>query len=331
MSDPRPRVAVTVGDPAGIGPEILLKALAKPEIQDICVPVVFGNPRVLEEVMPVTGLSPDIRPINDVRQAEGKPESVDLIDLGDLPEGSYSKGHSSAETGNFTGRCLETAIGLAKSGEVDSVIMGPTCKKANNAGGYRFAGFRETVNHMAGEENTILITLGRVYNLARVTTHVPLSKVPELCTRANVLHCIRLLHQGFRNLGYGTPRIGVSGLNPHAGEEGLLGSEEIEEIIPAMEEARAEGIDARGPYPGDTIFFKMRDGEVDVILSMFHDHGNACIKLVEFGTLVNYLAGLPIRVFTVMHGTAFDIAGTGKADATNLEYALYQAAGQRHP
>ena len=180
-------------------------------------------------------------------------------------------------------------------------------------------------------DDTVLITLGDTYNLARVTTHVPLSDVPRLCSRENVLGVIRQSDAGMKSIGYAKPRIGVSALNPHCGEGGLLGREEIEAIGPAIEDARSEGIEASGPYPGDTIFLNMKAGEFDLIISMFHDHGNACIKLAEFGTLVNLLAGAPIPILTVHHGTAFNIAGRGIADETNLVCAFYTAAGRQTP
>lgn len=331
MTAERPRVAVTIGDPAGIGPEIALKALAHREIYDFSIPVVFGNVAVLEANRSVAGANPTIRAIADAAEARGEPGTVEVIEAGSLTPADFKVGEGSAVTGAFSGKCFETAIDCAKKGAVRSVVMGPACKQAQNAAGYKFAGFRETANHMAGCDDTILITLGKIYNLTRVTTHVPLSEVPRLCSREAVLRVIQLTDRGMKGIGYDRPRIGVAGLNPHCGEGGLLGREEIEQIIPAIEDARAEGIEALGPYPGDTVFLNMKAGEFDVIVSMFHDHGNACIKLAEFGTLFNLLAGAPFPILTVHHGTAFDIAGKGVAGETNLLYALYTAAGQKIP
>ena len=327
----RPRIAVTIGDPTGIGPEIVLKAAYEPRVRDLCIPVIYGDPDQLREVMDVCGTSPDIRIIADPAEARGEPGVLDVIAFSGAAPGSYAKGDATAATAAYSGHCLEAAIADTKAEKVHSVVIGPLCKRAMNEAGYHFSGLRETVNSMVGSDDNILLTLGRVYNLARVTVHVPLKRVPELCTKENVLAAIRLMDRGMKSLGYAKPRIGVSGLNPHIGEGGLLGTEEIDDIIPAVETARAEGIEALGPYPSDTIFFKQRDGEIDAILSMFHDHGNACIKLVEFGTLVNYLAGAPARVFWVMHGTAFDIAGTGKADEANMICSICAAAGSPIP
>jgi len=331
MAVERPRVGVTIGDPAGIGPEILLKALADPALYAVSVPVVFGNAEVLRANRRVAGMDMTIRPIADVAEAKGEAGTVDVIEVGSLTLADFTVGAGNAATGAFSGKCLETAIGRAKTGALRSVVMAPVSKQAQNAGGYKFAGFRETANHMAGCDDTILITLGKDYNLTRVTTHVPLADVPRLCSRDAVLRVIRLTDKGMKAIGLTRPRIGISGLNPHCGEGGLLGREEIEQIIPAIEAARAEGIEALGPYPGDTVFLNMKAGEFDVIISMYHDHGNACIKLVEFGTVFNLLAGAPFPIFTVHHGTAFDIAGKGIAGEKSILHALYAAAGHRVP
>jgi len=329
MASERTRVGVTVGDPAGIGPEILLKSLADPALYACAVPVVFGNAEVLKANMPVAGVTRRIHTIVDVADARGEAGTIDLVEVGSLEMTDFEVGHCNAATGAFSGMCLKTAIDAAKAGTLHGVVMAPVSKQAQNAGGYKFAGFRETANHMAGCQDTVLITFGKNYNLTRVTTHVPLADVPRLCNREAVLRVIRLTDVGMKAVGLTRPRIGVSGLNPHCGEGGLLGREEIEHIIPAIEEARAEGIEALGPYPGDTVFLNMKAGDFDIIVSMYHDHGNACIKLVEFGTVYNLLAGAPFPILTVHHGTAFDIAGKGIAGEKSLLYALYAGVGRK--
>ena len=331
MISRRARVAVTMGDPAGIGPEILLKSLVKTEIFEFCVPIVYGNIAALENSLKLAGADVKVRAIDSPAGAKGETGVVDVIEPEPLDVKAFSVGEGNAATGAFSAGCFNAAVKDGLMGKSDAVIMGPACKQAQNEGGYKFAGFRETANHFTGVDDTILITLGDTYNLARVTTHVPLSDVPRLCSRENVLRVIRQSDAGMKSIGYAKPRIGVSALNPHCGEGGLLGREEIEAIGPAIEDARAEGIEALGPYPGDTIFLNMKAGEFDIIISMFHDHGNACIKLAEFGTLVNLLAGAPIPILTVHHGTAFNIAGRGIADETNLVCAFYTAAGKQAP
>lgn len=318
-----------MGDPAGIGPEILLKSLCKSEIFEFCVPIVYGNVTSLRNNLQLAGADLKIRTINKPSDAKGESGTVDVIEPVPLDLSAFGVGEGNAATGAFSAGCLKAAINDGMAAKSDAVIMGPSSKQAQNEGGFKFAGFRETVNHMTGVDDTIQIVLGETFNLARVTSHVALSDVPRLCSRENVGRVIRQADDAMKSIGYAKPRIGVCALNPHCGEGGLLGREEIEAIGPAIDDARADGIDALGPYPGDTVFLNMKAGELDIIISMYHDHGNACIKLAEFSTLVNFLAGTPIPVFTVNHGTAFNIAGQGIADETNLVCAFYAAAGRK--
>lgn len=170
------------------------------------------------------------------------------------------------------------------------------------------------------------ILLGEKYHLSRVTTQIPLRKVSEFITRERIRKSILMLNRALKDIGFEEPRIAVSALNPHGGEGGLFGHEEIDAIQPAIEDARSEGVNAMGPFPGDTVFLGMKNGQYDIVLSMYHDHGGAAIKLLEFGHLVNFLTGVPIWVLTVSHGTAFDIAGKGVANETNREKSLQFAA-----
>lgn len=327
----RPLVAITVGDPAGIGPEITLKVLAKEEIYGFCIPVIVGASWVLQEDMSLAGVSMRIRSIQNAGEAQGEPGIIDLLDTGSLRPGSFRKGEVSPAAGAFSGQCLERAVSLALSGQVYSVLMPPVNKQSMNAGGYHFAGWSEMVKHLTGAQDVMQVLMGERCNLARVTTHVSLRQVPDLITRERVRKVILLLDRSLKAIGYQRPRIAVSALNPHCGEGGLFGREEIDAITPAIEDARREGVEALGPFPGDSVFLGMRKGLYDIVLSMYHDHGGAAIKLLEFGHLVNFLAGVPIRIFTVSHGTAFDIVGKGIADAGNLERSLRFAAGMEIP
>ena len=329
MGSERPLIAVTSGDPAGVGPEIILKALANAEVRAACIPIVVGTKAIMEADLAVAGVSLDVQVIPNVDAAKGEPGTVEVLEIEGPILGTYPLGKNSAIAGKFSGDTIAKAVGLAMDGSVQSVVVAPNSKKALHDGGYHFAGFQEIINHYTGTKDSVQILMGRHYSQARVTNHVPLRQVSDLCTRENVLAKIRILNDSLKVVGYDKPRIGVSALNPHIGEEGLLGTEEIEHIIPAVEDAKAEGIDAIGPLPADTIFLDMKESRIDIVLSMFHDHGNACIKLVEFGFLVNFLGGLPVPVFTVSHGTAFDIVGQGVADPTNLVWSILAAAGKR--
>ena len=322
----RPRVAITMGDPAGIGPEITLKVLGKAETNRICIPVVIGSSRGIEEEMRGNHSALKIRLIQDPAQARGEEGTVDLLETGKLRPGSFRKGEVSAEAGTFAWQCMEKAVSLALAGHLHAVVMGPSNKQALDAAGYHFAGWSEIVRHLTKTQETIQILMGEKFHLARVTTHVPLRQVPELISRERVRKSILMLDQSLKSIGFKEPRIAVSALNPHGGEGGLFGREEMEFIQPAIEDACREGVKALGPFPGDTVFLGMKNGQYDIVLSMYHDHGGAAIKLLEFGHLVNLLAGVPIRVFSVSHGTAFDIAGKGVADETNLERSIRFAA-----
>jgi 4-hydroxythreonine-4-phosphate dehydrogenase len=322
----RPRVAITIGDPAGIGPEITLKVLRKAETYRICIPIVIGASWVMQEEM---GRNPDalkIRVIQDPAEAIGEQGLIDFLETGSLPPGSFRKGEVSAAAGIFGWQCMERAVSFALAEHLHAVVMGPYNKQALDAGGYHFAGWSEIVRHLTKTRETIQILMGEKFHLARVTTHVALRQVPELITRERVRKAIVMLDRSLKSIGFKEPRIAVSALNPHGGEGGLFGREEMDAIQPAVEDACQEGVKALGPFPGDTVFLGMRKGHYDIVLSMYHDHGGAAIKLLEFGHLVNLLAGVPIRVFSVSHGTAFDIAGKGVADETNLERSIQFAA-----
>ncbi len=324
----RPRVAITMGDPAGIGPEITLKVLRKAETVRICIPIVIGASWVVKEEMGKGSDALKIRVIQDPAEATGEEGTIDLLETGSLQPGSFRKGEVSAAAGSFGWQCMERAVSLALAGHLHAVVMAPYNKQALDAGGYHFAGWSEIVRHLTKTQETIQILMGEKFHLARVTTHVALRQVPELITRERVRKSIVMLDRSLKSIGFREPRIAVSALNPHGGEGGLFGREEMEAIQPAIEDACKEGVKALGPFPGDTIFLGMKNGHYDIVLSMYHDHGGAAIKLLEFGHLVNLLAGVPIRVFSVSHGTAFDIAGKGIADETNLERSIRFAARQ---
>lgn len=319
-------VAVTNGDACGIGPEIVLKALADREVRDACAPVVVGSPELYEREMPVAGVKLAMRPIASLAEAEGAPGTLEILPFDSLDLSKCPRGKVSAEAGRYSGFSIARAIGFAMSGEAQSVVVAPNNKRAMRDGGHEHTGFEEIARHYTGARRSIQILVGQKYKLARVTNHVPLREVAALCTRDRVLAAIQTLRDSMAMLGYDAPVIGVSGLNPHNGEEGLMGDEEVNHIGPACDDARREGIDVVGPIPADTVFHDVGKYGLDIVLSMYHDHGNSNIKLLEFGQLVNFIGGLPVPVFTVSHGTAFDVAGKGVADATNIRLSILAAA-----
>lgn len=324
--DGRPIVAISNGDPSGIGPEITLKALASESLRRLAAPIVVGSPEVFERDLPLAGAKLDIRLIDKPSDARGEIGVIEILPFDNLDLSQCRRGEVSAEAGRYSGLSIAHAIGLAMAGEVHSVVVSPNNKRAMHEGGHEHTGFEEISRHYTGAKTSIQILMGRKYNLARVTNHVPLRKVPELCTRERVLSSIRILRDSLVTVGIERPVIGVSGLNPHNGEEGLIGDEEVTDIGPACDDARAEGINVVGPIPADTVFVDIDKLGLDIVLSMYHDHGNSGIKLLEFGHLVNFIGGLPVPVFTVAHGTAFDVAGKGVASATNIELSITAAA-----
>jgi 4-phospho-D-threonate 3-dehydrogenase / 4-phospho-D-erythronate 3-dehydrogenase len=325
------KVAVTLGDPAGVGPEVVLKVLADPSLRAACTPVVLGLEHVVEAHLPFCGAAAKtlkIRSLARFSDARGEPGTVEVLPTGSLAPADYAVGAPTAASGTYSGDCVRRAAEVAMRGEAAGLVMAPIHKKALNDGGYHYAGFKELMDDFTHTKESIQILMGKRFSASLMTLHVPLKSVPALCTRPRVLAMLRLLDASLRTLGFAEPRIAVAGLNPHCGEQGLLGTEEIEHIVPAMEEARRDGIAALGPYPSDTVFRRMAEGEFDIVLSMYHDHALTVLKLMEFGSLVNVMGGLPILAFTVTHGTALDIAGKGVAIASDMKYCLLAAAGQ---
>ncbi|HEX2552255.1 MAG TPA: 4-hydroxythreonine-4-phosphate dehydrogenase PdxA [Microvirga sp.] len=324
--DGRPIIAISSGDPAGIGPEITLKALASEAVQRACAPVIVGSAAVVRRDLALVPARLELRAVGSPTEVRGEPGTVEVLEMDGLDLAACPRGEVSPEGGRFSGHSVGRAIGLAMQGAVHSVVVSPNNKQAMHAGGHEHTGFEEIARHYTGAKTSIQILMGNKYVMSRVTNHVPLRKVPDLCTRERVLAAIRMLHKSLQVIGHEAPVIGVAGLNPHCGEHGLMGDEEIIHIGPACDDARAAGIKVLGPLPGDTIFNDYEKFGLNAVLSMYHDHGNACMKMAEFGELVNFIGGLPVPVFTVSHGTAFDIAGKGIADATNMELSIRAAA-----
>ena len=324
--DGKPIVAISNGDPSGIGPEIALKAMVSEEVRQAAAPIIIGSPEVYERDLPLAGAPLEIRLLSSPSEATGAPGTVEILPFDRLDLSLCLCGEVSAEAGRYSGASIAHAISLGMAGEAHAVVVSPNNKRAMKDGGHEHTGFEEISRHYTGAKRSIQILMGRKYNLARVTNHVPLRQVADICTRDRVLAQIQVLKDSLAMVGVPDPVIGVSGLNPHNGEHGLMGTEEMTDIGPACDDARAEGIKVIGPIPADTVFIDIDKLGLDIVLSMYHDHGNSGIKILEFGHLVNFIGGLPIPVFTVSHGTAFDIAGKGIAGSTNMELSIIAAA-----
>ncbi len=320
-----PRVAVTMGDAAGVGPEIIVRALVEPVVQQVCTPVVLGDARVLQRALDLTGVRVVLEVIDDVDVDAGE-AAVGCLDFADLDAERLRPGVVAAQNGSAAVRYTRAAARLALAGRIDAIVSAPLNKAAMHAAGLRYEGHTEILAEEAGASRCAMVLLVGAVRIMLLTNHVPLRRACDLVTSERVLDRLQLADAGLRQLGVQHPRIAVAGLNPHAGEEGLFGHEERDALVPAIEAARAQGIDAVGPFPADTLFLKARDGAFDLTLALHHDQGLLPAKLLGFGTLVTLLFGLPFIRTSVGHGTAYDIAWTGRADHRNMVEAIRVAA-----
>ncbi len=321
----RPRVAITMGDAAGIGPEITVKSLADPRATQWCVPLVLGDARVLEKAMDAVGVRLPIRRIASPAEADGVPGTVELIDCANVDMGVHRWGVVVPSFGEAAVRYTKDAGRLCVEGAVDAMVSAPLNKEAMHEAGYPYEGQTEILGELTASKPAMVMVVDKM-RLMLFTNHMALRAVCDYVTKARVLDRIVLADAALRDMGIAAPRIAVAGLNPHAGENGVFGREEIDQIAPAVEAARAQGIDAQGPYPADTLFLKSRDGVYDMTIALYHDQGLMAVKLVGFGRVVTLLIGLPLIRTSTGHGTAFDIAGKNVADHVNLLEAIRVAA-----
>jgi 4-hydroxythreonine-4-phosphate dehydrogenase len=320
-----PIVGITIGDAAGIGPEVVAKALQQREIYDVCRPLVIGDARVFA---PIRAVMPTlkIRAVERMNEATYTPGVMTLLDMQNLDPGDVQVGQVSPPAGKAAVEYVLKAADLAMDDMIDAVATAPLNKEAMRLAGYDYIGHTEILADVTHTPQctTMLATPG--LRVTHVTRHIPFKDIASYITRDNVLETIVITDEGMRALGYAEPRLAVAGLNPHNGEGGLLGREEIEAIAPAVEAAQAQGIDADGPIPADSVFFTAIRGTYDVVVCMYHDQGHIAIKVHGFERSITITLGLPIIRTSVDHGTAFDIAGQGIADETSMVEAITEAA-----
>ena len=325
--DKRPIVAVTMGDPAGIGPEIIIKALSLAEVSRLSRPVVIGDARVLKNAMKVAKTSPLI--INEVKRIDQGNYVNGVINVLDMDNVELSKlkiGKVSAEAGRAAIKYVERAVDLAMDKKVDAIATAPINKEAIQKAGYRFSGHTELISSRTKTSNTAMMFLSDSIRVMLVTTHIPLSHVAKEIDKKRIVNVIKLAHKELTALLGKSPKIGVAGLNPHAGEGGMFGSEEIKIIKPAVDEAKKAGIDVKGPISADAIFYLANIGMFDIVIAMYHDQGLIPLKLLSFNRSVNVTVGLPIIRTSVDHGTGFDIAGKGWANPGSMVQAIKVAS-----
>ncbi|MER5500832.1 4-hydroxythreonine-4-phosphate dehydrogenase PdxA [Streptomyces sp. NPDC002561] len=315
-------LAVTMGDPCGIGPEITLRACADPRRT---VPVVvIGDLRVLARADEVVGTRLTLRPIASVDRAEYTPGTVDVIAGSDLPD-DLPRGTVDARAGAAAFQYVRHGIRLALDGDVRALVTGPVNKEALRLAGVPHPGHTEMLADLSGTTDYAMMMADDELRVVLVTVHQSLRTALDAIDTERELGVIRLTHRTLRRGGLPAPRIAVAGLNPHAGENGLFGREDLDVIAPAIRAARDEGILASGPWPADTVFMRARAGEFDVVVAQYHDQGLIPVKYLGLEHGVNITIGLPFVRTGVDHGTAFDIAGTGRADHTSLLTALHHA------
>jgi len=326
QGESRPLIGITMGDPAGIGPEIIVKALAEREMYAISRPVVLGDHAVLSEALERAASQQEIRVVEELTDAGENPEKMDVVAVSHLGRDAIVPGHPTPEGGRAMMKSIVKAVEMAQNGEIQAMVTCPISKALMQQVGYPYEGHTRLIADKTGTEDYVMMLAGERLRVVLVTIHCGLKDVPGLLDSEKVYRTIRVTARALaQDFGMYAPAIGVAALNPHAGEEGIFGSEEHDIILPAVEKARREGIDVEGPLPADTLFWKAAGGRYDAVVAMYHDQGLIPLKLLHFADAVNVTLGLPIVRTSVDHGTAYDIAGTGRADPSSLKAAVRMA------
>lgn len=329
----KPILGISVGDPAGIGPEITAKALSEKQVYDICRPLVVCDKRVMDEAVRFSGLNLKTRAISNPGEGEYSLGTIDILDMKNVDMDSLEYKKVSAMCGKAAYEYIEKVINLALAGEIDITITGPINKEAINSAGIHEAGHTEIYARLTDTKDYAMMLAEGDFRVVHVSTHVSLREAINRTKKERVLKVINLADEALKKMGITEPRIAVAGLNPHAGEGGMFGTEEIEEIVPAIEEARKAGKNVDGPIPPDTVFSKMKGGQYDIVVVMYHDQGHIPTKLAGFNydrktntwlsmSGVNITLGLPIIRSSVDHGTAFGKAGEGRANPESMLQAI---------
>ena len=307
----KPQIGITMGDPNGIGPEVIVKAVQSEEVLGICEPVIYASGPVMQRAERTFGLKLNCK-------IEDKGSYKDL----EVNEGSIDK-----RAGESSLYYIEEAVKDTLDKKINAVVTAPISKESTHLAGSVYPGHTEMLKALTGADKVVMLFEGGPFKVALVTIHTALSEVPKLITKENILNTLSVCNNDLKNkYGINGPKIAVCGLNPHAGEAGAFGNEEIKEIIPALEEAKQKGIDVTGPLPADTLFYRAKNGEWDLVLAMYHDQGLIPFKMLSFDTGVNVTLGLPIVRTSPDHGTAFDIAWKGMARPTSMIEAIKAAA-----
>ena len=314
----RPLVAITMGDAAGIGAEVTAKALQDEWVYEKCRPFVVGSVAAMNSALELIGAPGSARTVHDIEDVDGSHGSIDVLDLENLDFGQISYGELSPIAGRASVEWILRAGELAASGQIAAISTAPINKEACDLAGFEDVGHMEIFQSQTKAPNVATMLMAGSLRVVHLTTHRSLRIACDYVTRENVLSKIALTDECFRAWGFDSPRIGVAALNPHASDGGLLGDEEAKQIAPAVSDAVEAGIDATGPVPADTVFNQAIDGKFDAVIAMYHDQGHIPIKVHDWAKSVSVNLGLPFIRTSVDHGTAFDIAGKGIADAESM-------------
>jgi 4-hydroxythreonine-4-phosphate dehydrogenase len=307
------KIAITIGDPAGIGPEITLKALLSDEIKQICKPLLIGDRSVIEDAIESMGIPFDL-------------ETIEMLSIGAIKDRNFAKCKATAESGRACVSYIKKAVELASFKIVDAVVTAPITKESLKMAGFAWRGHTEMLAELTGTKDYAMMLCGGPLRVILVTIHTALKNVPQMISKERVLKTIILAKKACNMMGIENHRIAVAGLNPHAGEAGIFGDEEIEIITPAVQEGLAMGISVSGPYPPDALFHRAYNGEFDIIVCMYHDQGLIPLKMIAFDKGVNITVGLPFVRTSPDHGTAYDIAWKGIASPSSMIEAIKMAA-----
>ena len=323
----KPIIALTMGDPAGIGPEVIIKSLSVPEVRDVCFPIIIGSVSIILKTADFIRSGIPIIPVNSFENIDLQSIEVSVLNSTSEAVRDVHLGHESKTTGEAAARAINRAVELATDGKVNAIVTGPTSKHALHLAGYTYPGQTEFLADLTGTDEVVMMLVSQNLKVALVTSHCSISEISSIITKEIIVTKLLILNTWLQNyFGVSEPKIAVCALNPHAGDGGIFGREECDIIGPAIEEVQKRGIDVLGPFPADALFAHSRLKSYDAYLAMYHDQGLIPLKMDAFGKGVNVTLGLPIIRTSPDHGTAFDIAGQGIADPGSMIEAIKLAA-----
>lgn len=317
-----PILAITMGDPTGTGPELLAKALPDAALRRICRPLVIGDASVMRDAVRIVGGKAEVRPVRSPSDMANDPGTIDVLDLANSPVTNLQRAKVSRAGGQAAYEYIKRAVELTLSGQTQAVVTSAINKQALHEAGHLYDGHTELLADLCGKPKVTMMLVAGKLRVCHVSTHVSLQEAIRRVTVERILAVVALARDGVRRLGVAEPHIALAGVNPHAGENGLFGDEEIRVVAPAAEEARRRGFKVTGPYAGDTVFFRTLQGEFDCAIAMYHDQGHVAAKMLGIWQGVNVTLGLPIVRTSVEHGTDFANAGTGRGDPRSLVEAI---------